>query len=71
MARNRNRVVQILMDRDGITADEAKQQIRYCRECIYEAIEMGDVFADDIIEDYLGLEPDYLFDIMFQIEKGK
>ena len=51
MARNRNRVVQILMDRDGITADEAKQEIRYCRECIYEAIEMGDMFADDIIED--------------------
>lgn len=52
-----NRVVQILMERDGLTEEEAKEQIGECRE----ALNNGDFNA---IENYLGLEDDYLFDIL-------
>lgn len=52
-----NPVVQILMRRDGITKAEAEEQIAECRE----ALENGDYEA---IQDYLGLEDDYIFDIL-------
>lgn len=51
------RVVAILMKRDGCTKAEAKEQIDICREELlsgnYEAI-----------QDVLGLEDDYLVDIL-------
>lgn len=47
----------ILMRRDGLTLEEAKEQIDECRE----ALENGDFEA---IQDYLGLEDDYIFDII-------
>ena len=47
----------ILMIRDGLTLEEAKEQIDECRE----ALENGDFEA---IQDYLGLEDDYIFDII-------
>lgn len=52
-----NRVVQILMERDGLTESEALDQITECRE----ALESGDFDAMSI---YLGLEDDYIFDII-------
>ena len=45
------------MRRDGLTLEEAKEQIDECRE----ALENGDFEA---IQDYLGLEDDYIFDII-------
>lgn len=48
----------ILMERDGLTLEEAKAEIEECRE----ALMSGDTYA---IEDYLGLEDDYIFDILF------
>lgn len=53
----RESVVQILMRRDGVTESEAKQMVEECRE----ALENGDTEA---ISYYLGLEDDYIFDIM-------
>lgn len=52
-----NKVVAILMERDGLTRGEAKRLIEECRE----ALENGDTEA---IKDYLGLEDDYIFDIL-------
>ena len=52
-----NRVVKILMKRDGLTENEAKDLIAECREALYE----GD---SEAIMDYLGLEDDYIFDII-------
>ena len=52
-----NEVVRILMERDGVTEHEAKEQIAECRE----ALNNGDFCA---IEDYLGLEDDYIFYIL-------
>lgn len=47
----------ILMNRDGLTLEEAREQVEDCRE----ALNNGDW---DAIEDYLGLEDDYIFDII-------
>lgn len=57
MAKNINPVVAILMRRDGITQGDAESQVRECRE----ALENGDYEA---IQYYLGLEDDYIFDIL-------
>lgn len=50
------------MDRDGITYDEAKQLVTECRDVLLEA--PSTTLSDDIIASYLGLEPDYIFDIL-------
>jgi len=47
----------ILIRRDGLTREEAKEEIEECRE----ALENGDYEA---IQEYLGLEDDYIFDVM-------
>lgn len=50
-------VVKILMKRDGITKKEAEKLIEECRE----ALENGNY---DAIWEYLGLEDDYIFDLL-------
>lgn len=50
-------LVQILMRRDGISKKEAQEMIEECREALME----GDTYA---IQDILGLEDDYIFDII-------
>ena len=61
----RNRVVQILMDRDGITEEEAKQMIEDCRSELLDAIDGTNVLSpEEVIEGELGLEPDYFEDIL-------
>lgn len=58
-----NKVVEILMKRDGISEDEARALVRETRD---ELIMLDNPFeADEIIENYLGLEPDYLEDILY------
>ena len=56
-----NKVVDILMKRDGISREEATRLVDDTREEILEA----DPFdVDDILAYNLGLEPDYIFDIL-------
>ena len=50
-------LIEILMNRDGVTRAEAKEMIAECREALLN----GDEYA---IEDYLGLEDDYIFEII-------
>lgn len=52
-----NNVVQILMRRDGNTEDEARKRIEKC----VDALEAGN---SEAIQEYLGLEDDYIFDIL-------
>ena len=52
-----NETLRILMERDGLTKEEAKQQMEECREALLN----GDTEA---IHDYLGLEDDYIFDLI-------
>ena len=48
-----NRVIKILMKRDGLTEEEAREMVEECMEELYE----GNEYA---LEDVLGLEPDYI-----------
>lgn len=58
-----NRVVEILMRRDGDTKEEAEKRIANVQHRI-EKYAFDDEEATEIIMDELGLEPDYLFDIL-------
>ena len=51
---SRKEIIRILMERDGNTEQEAKMRIL---ECI-DALESGN---DEAIQEYLGLEDDYIF----------
>jgi len=57
-----NKVVKILMNRDGMPQNHAERLIRETRD----EIMMLDnpLEADDVLMDYLGLEPDYLEDVL-------
>ena len=56
-----NRAINILMRRDNLTESEAIAAIEECREIILADLD----FADDVIMEMLGLEPDYIPDVMF------
>jgi len=57
-----NKVVEILMERDGMPQEHAERLVRETRD----EIMMLDnpLEADDVLMDYLGLEPDYLEDVL-------
>lgn len=58
--------IKILMEKDNITYGEAKQLVTECRDALLKTNSNpnSDILADEIIMDYLGLEPDYLYDIL-------
>jgi hypothetical protein len=57
-----NKVVQILMTRDEIDQETAEALVRETRD---ELLNLENPLeADDIIREYLELEPDYIFDIL-------
>jgi len=57
-----NKVVEILMERDSMPQEHAERLVRETRD----EIMMLDnpLEADDVLMDYLGLEPDYLEDVL-------
>lgn len=59
-------IKEILMNRDGCTEKEAKQRIKECRRRLFEeAVPSGDYdLAEDIIAEELGLEPDYMMELL-------
>lgn len=57
LSMERNKVADILVKRDGLTYDEAYAQIKECREALEDGMY-------DAIQYYLGLEDDYIFDIL-------
>jgi len=58
-------LIQTLIDRDGITEEEARENITACREEMMTAIEEGDfTYAEQIYEDWFGLEPDWMFEVV-------
>lgn len=61
MART-NEVIRILMERDGMSRAEAQEVLEDVREMLADADPWE---AEDIIADELGLEMDYIFDILF------
>lgn len=58
-------IKEILMDRDGMTSEEADELIEAVREDINFAAECGDYeLAEDIMLGDLGLEMDYIFELL-------
>lgn len=59
-----NRIAKILMERDDLTKEEAEEEIKEVQsmmeDCGYNPEE-----CEDILQSQLGLEPDYLMDIIF------
>lgn len=58
-------IIKILMKRDGISREEAKEQLDMFLEDASEYIQEGDLSGlEELLMDQLGLAPDYLFDIL-------
>ena len=58
-------IKEILMDRDGMTAEEAEDLIAEIKEEIQIAAENGDYgLVEDIMYGDLGLELDYIFELI-------
>ena len=55
-----NRVIDILMKRDDIEYEDARSLVKETKDEIIT----NPIDANEIIKDYLGLEPDYLEDIL-------
>ena len=57
-----NEVINILMRRDGVTREEAKEMYLECRSELMDAI-VGTSCLDpeEVLASELGLEPDYIF----------
>ena len=53
----------VLVERDGISPDEARRQIEAARDELYERIEGGEM-PFDFMQDEFGLEPDYLMELL-------
>lgn len=64
-AKKLNPIIQVLMNRDNMTKDEATAHYEGVKEMIDEAMEFGDYGeVEDIMYSELGLEMDYIFDII-------
>lgn len=58
-----NEIVNILCERDGISYNEACDIYEQCQREIMDAIDYGASLdeVENIIADYVGLEPDYIW----------
>jgi hypothetical protein len=62
------KIIKILMERDGNTYQEAQERIKEAQERIEEALLAHDEFQEDPFEicyEHFGLEPDYLMDLLY------
>jgi hypothetical protein len=57
-------IISLLMERDGLTRIQAVEEVEDCRDCILHAIETGEDDPQEVLMDMLGLEPDYLIDLL-------
>lgn len=53
------KLIQILMRRDGLSRQEAKELILLCRQMVDEGAD-----PEEVLHDELGLEPDFIFDLI-------
>ena len=60
-----NGIVKILMERDGMTEEEAQRTFDGAKEEFDRCIDEGDMDAAEVVLlDWFGLEADYLFDFI-------
>ena len=59
-------IVEILMNRDEISKEEALERVNTCKSRLSnEAVPTGDYsIAEEIIAEELGLEPDYMIELL-------
>jgi hypothetical protein len=57
------RIIEVLMDRDGMDRAEAISTINECRDELMQRLGDGEM-PYDICDEYFGLEPDYLEDLI-------
>lgn len=55
------KIVEILMERDGMTYADAKDLVNETRDLLLSSDPWD---ADEIMADMLGLEPDYIMDLI-------
>lgn len=56
-----NKIIEILMTRDGIDEETAREMLEETKELIFSSDVME---ADQIMAEQLGLEPDYIEDLL-------
>ena len=63
-----NKIVSILVARDGVSENEAQDILDDCRSEVEDVLNMGGGYDEvaGIVQDFLGLEMDYLFDLFTQ-----
>lgn len=56
-------IIEILMRRDHLTLEQAKDEIREAKSIFRETLQDGGDYeeAAEAMQDFLGLEPDYFF----------
>lgn len=60
-----NAIKETLIERDGYTPEEAVELMNETRSEVYDAIYSGDFdLAEDLFMGDLGLEMDYIFDLL-------
>ena len=61
-----DKIRDILVDRDGITWDEADELVEEAKYDLLDRLDDGEL-PFDICEEYFGLEPDYLDELMSEL----
>lgn len=56
-------IATILMERDGMTQEEADKEIEMARKDLHERLDAGEM-PHDICSEWFGLEPDYLMELI-------
>lgn len=59
-----NAIVRVLMERDGMDEQDAKEYVEDAREQFYIESAYDDFDIDEFMSDWFGLEPDYIFDLI-------
>ena len=58
-------IIEILMRRDGVSYDEAKEMYENCKAELMDAIYGTSLLEpEEVLECELGLEPDYIFNFL-------
>jgi len=56
-------IKKVLMERDGMSESEADKLIKDAKADMFDRLADGEM-PDDICEEWFGLEPDYIMDLM-------
>ena len=63
MSKPSNRIVNILMKRDGVTREEAEYMVESCVQAM-EEVNFDPFESEEILYGHLGLELDYIYDLL-------